>query len=69
MYIYNNNNNNNFQQYILAKLENLKSEMDEIVKEMKIETNYGIHKYNWSKDYARRLYNHSVGNGYLLNFV
>lgn len=35
--------------------------MDEIVKEMKIETNYGIHKYNWPKDYARRLYNHSVG--------
>lgn len=51
-----------FQQYIFAKLENLKSEMDEIVKEMKIETNYGIHKYNWSKEYARRLYNHSVGN-------
>ncbi|XP_029676642.1 cytochrome c oxidase assembly protein COX18, mitochondrial [Formica exsecta] len=49
-----------YQQYIFAKLENLKSEMDEIVKEMKIETNYGIHKYNWSKEYARRLYNHSM---------
>lgn len=49
-----------YQQYIFAKLENLKYEMDEIVKEMKIETNYGIHKYNWPKDYARRLYNHSM---------
>ncbi|KAL6449108.1 hypothetical protein ACFW04_000660 [Cataglyphis niger] len=49
-----------YQQYIFAKLENLKSEMDEIVKEMKIETNYGIYKYNWSKEYARRLYNHSM---------
>lgn len=43
-------------------MENLKYEMDEIVKEMKKETSYGIYKYNWSKDYARRLYNHSVGN-------
>ncbi|XP_029171298.1 cytochrome c oxidase assembly protein COX18, mitochondrial isoform X2 [Nylanderia fulva] len=49
-----------YQQYIFAKLENLKYEMDEIVKELKIETNYGIHKYNWPKDYARRLYNHSA---------
>ncbi|KAG5328489.1 COX18 protein, partial [Acromyrmex charruanus] len=49
-----------YQLYILAKLENLKYEMDEIVKEMKKEINYGIHKYNWSKKYAKRLYNHSV---------
>ncbi|XP_011630837.1 cytochrome c oxidase assembly protein COX18, mitochondrial [Pogonomyrmex barbatus] len=49
-----------YQLYILAKLENLKHEMDEIVKEMKIEINYGTHKYNWSKEYARRLYNHSM---------
>ncbi|KYN05481.1 PREDICTED: mitochondrial inner membrane protein COX18 [Cyphomyrmex costatus] len=49
-----------YQLYILAKLENLKYEMDEIVQEMKKEINYGIHKYNWSKQYAKRLYNHSV---------
>ncbi|GAB1869310.1 Mitochondrial inner membrane protein COX18 [Camponotus japonicus] len=49
-----------YQQRIFAKLENLKYEMDEIVKEMKKETSYGIYKYKWSKDYARRLYNHSV---------
>ncbi|CAL1685066.1 unnamed protein product [Lasius platythorax] len=49
-----------YQQYIFAKVENLKYEMDEIVKEMKIETNYGIYKYNWPKEYARRLYNHSM---------
>ncbi|KYN43362.1 Mitochondrial inner membrane protein COX18 [Trachymyrmex septentrionalis] len=49
-----------YQLYILAKLENLKYEMDEIVKEMKPELNYGIHKYNWSEKYARRLYNRSI---------
>jgi len=49
-----------YQLYILAKLENLKYEMDEIIKEMKTEINYGTHKYSWSKKYATRLYNHSV---------
>lgn len=49
-----------YQQYIFAKLENLKYEMNEIVKEMKKETYYGIHKYNWPEEYARRLYNHSL---------
>ncbi|EFN71834.1 Mitochondrial inner membrane protein COX18 [Camponotus floridanus] len=49
-----------YQQRIFAKLENLKYEMDEIIKEMKKETSYGIYKYKWPKDYARRLYNHSV---------
>lgn len=41
--------------------------MDEIVKEMKKEINYGTHKYNWPKEYATRLYKHSVGN--VLSFV
>ncbi|EFN89339.1 Mitochondrial inner membrane protein COX18 [Harpegnathos saltator] len=49
-----------YQQYIIAKLENLKLEMDEIVKEMKKETDYGVYKYKWSKEYATRLYTHSV---------
>ncbi|XP_012233652.2 cytochrome c oxidase assembly protein COX18, mitochondrial [Linepithema humile] len=49
-----------YQQYILAKLENLKPEMDEIVKELKVETNYAMHKFNWSKEYARPLYNRSL---------
>jgi len=41
--------------------------MDEIVKEMRKEINYGTYKYNWSKKYATRLYNHSVGN--VLSYV
>jgi len=36
--------------------------MDEIVKELKAETFYGIQKYNWPKVYAKRVYNYSVGN-------
>lgn len=43
-------------------MEILKLEMDEIIKELKMETGYGIQKYKWSQEYARRLYNHSVGN-------
>ncbi|XP_011881073.1 PREDICTED: mitochondrial inner membrane protein COX18 isoform X2 [Vollenhovia emeryi] len=49
-----------YQLYILAKLENLRSEMNEIVKELKKEVNYGTYKYNWSKKYAKQLYNRSV---------
>ncbi|XP_012537074.1 cytochrome c oxidase assembly protein COX18, mitochondrial isoform X2 [Monomorium pharaonis] len=49
-----------YQLYIVAKLENLKPEMDELVKEMKKEMNYGVSKYNWSKTYATRLFSHSV---------
>ncbi|EZA53388.1 hypothetical protein DMN91_004592 [Ooceraea biroi] len=49
-----------YQQCIIAKLENLKPEMNNIVKELKIETRYGMQKYNWPKPVARRLYNHSV---------
>lgn len=43
-------------------MENLKFEMDEIIKELKKETSYGILKYDWPKEHAKRLYNHSVGN-------
>lgn len=49
-----------YQQYILAKLENLRPEMDEIVKELKVETGYAMHKYNLPKEHARRLYNRSL---------
>lgn len=43
-------------------MENLKPEMEEIVKELKVETAYAIHKYNWPKEHARHVYNRSVGN-------
>ncbi|XP_014478096.1 PREDICTED: mitochondrial inner membrane protein COX18 [Dinoponera quadriceps] len=49
-----------YQHCIIAKLENLKFEMNEIVKEMKKETNYGVYKYKWPKEYAKRLYIHSM---------
>ncbi|XP_020289721.1 mitochondrial inner membrane protein COX18 [Pseudomyrmex gracilis] len=49
-----------YQQYIMAKLENLKLEMNQLVKEMKAEAAYGKHKYKWSDDYTRRLYNLSA---------
>ncbi|KAL0104427.1 hypothetical protein PUN28_017275 [Cardiocondyla obscurior] len=49
-----------YQLYILAKLENLKCEMDETVKEIKKEINYGMCKYNWSKKYTMLLYKRSV---------
>jgi hypothetical protein len=39
--------------------------MDEIVKEMKAETFYGIQKYNWPEKYAKRVYNYSVGNVFI----
>lgn len=39
--------------------------MDQIVKELKIETRYGMQKYNWSVEYARPLYNRSVGNDFI----
>jgi len=39
--------------------------MNEIIKEMKVETFYGIQKYNWPKKYAQRVYNYSVGNVFI----
>lgn len=51
-----------FQKYIFAKLENLKPEMDQLVKELKGETAYAIKKFNWDEAYARRMFNLSVSS-------
>lgn len=49
-----------FQKYILAKLENLKPEMDQLMKELKGETAYAIKKFNWDEAHARHMFNRSV---------
>lgn len=52
-----------YQQYILAKLENLKLEMPDIVKELKRETAMAVKMYNWDERMARITYNRSVSSG------
>ncbi|KAK3860312.1 hypothetical protein Pcinc_033627 [Petrolisthes cinctipes] len=49
-----------FQQYIMAKVENLKPEMEELVKELKKEMAVAIKKYNWDLKYARNVYSRSA---------
>lgn len=50
-----------YQQYIVAKLENLRLEMPEIVKELKHETAVAVKLFNWDERTARIQYNKSVG--------
>lgn len=49
-----------YQHYIIAKVENLKPEMDEIVKELRYETNFNVMKHGWPEKYARRVYNEAL---------
>lgn len=49
-----------YQHYILAKLENLKIEMPDIVKDLKQETALAIKMYNWDEKTARITFNRSV---------
>lgn len=50
-----------YQNYILAKVENLQLvEMPEIIKELKRETAAAIKKFNWTEKEARIVYNRSV---------
>ncbi|XP_069680104.1 cytochrome c oxidase assembly protein COX18, mitochondrial isoform X2 [Periplaneta americana] len=50
-----------YQNYILAKVENLQLlEMPELVKELKKETAIAIKKFNWSEKQARVIYNRSL---------
>lgn len=51
-----------FQNYILAKVENLKPEMDKLVKELKRETAIAIRKLGWDEKHARIMFNRSVIN-------
>jgi membrane protein insertase Oxa1/YidC/SpoIIIJ len=50
-----------FQAKILAKVENITTEMPAIVKELKIETARAIKKFEWSEAQARVMYNRSLG--------
>ncbi|KAK8730818.1 hypothetical protein OTU49_007949 [Cherax quadricarinatus] len=49
-----------YQNYIVSKLENLKPEMDELVKELKKETAYAIRKFGWNEKHARHMFNRSA---------
>lgn len=51
-----------YQNYILAKLENLKLEMPEIAKELRKETAVAIKLYKWDEKKAKLVYNRSVSN-------
>lgn len=41
----------------MAKVENLKPEMDKLVKELKVEIALAIKKFNWDHKHARMVYN------------
>ncbi|XP_008557667.2 cytochrome c oxidase assembly protein COX18, mitochondrial [Microplitis demolitor] len=49
-----------YQQYIFAKLTHLKYEMNEIVKDLKHETNVAVTIYGWTEAYGRSVYNRSL---------
>lgn len=49
-----------YQNYILAKVENMKPEMDELVKELKRETAIAIRKFGWDEKHARIMFNRSA---------
>nr|CAH7739754.1 unnamed protein product [Callosobruchus chinensis] len=49
-----------YQYYILAKIENLKGEMSEIVEELKKETTMAVKMYKWDEKTARSAYNRSL---------
>ncbi|KAB7504727.1 Mitochondrial inner membrane protein COX18 [Armadillidium nasatum] len=49
-----------FQNYIIAKIENLRPEMDELIKVLKKETAFAIKKFQWDEKYARIMYNRSA---------
>lgn len=48
------------QHYKFGKLELVKLEMDELVKELKRETAVAIKRYRWTAAEAKRHYNKSV---------
>jgi inner membrane protein COX18 len=49
-----------YQSYIVAKLENVKLEMDEIAKELKKETSIAVKMYNWDERTARIAFKRSI---------
>ncbi|XP_042231731.1 cytochrome c oxidase assembly protein COX18, mitochondrial-like isoform X2 [Homarus americanus] len=48
------------QNYVMAKLENLKPEMDELVQELKKETAYAAKRFGWDEKQARLMFNQSA---------
>lgn len=57
-----------YQNYILAKYENLHLEMPDIVKELKYETAIAVKMFNWDERTARMHYNRSVSCNNFLNY-
>lgn len=49
-----------YQQYILAKVENIQLELKEISKEMGKEVSIAVKKFNWSEDQAKLVYIRSM---------
>uniref|UniRef100_A0A6P7FHP9 Cytochrome c oxidase assembly protein COX18, mitochondrial-like isoform X1 n=1 Tax=Diabrotica virgifera virgifera TaxID=50390 RepID=A0A6P7FHP9_DIAVI len=49
-----------YQNYVLAKLQNLKSEMPAIAKELQKETAVAIKLYNWDEKKTKMMYNRSI---------
>lgn len=49
-----------YQHNVLAKYLNLRPELDKMVEELKLETNFAVYQYKWSETYARAVYNRSV---------
>nr|CAD7395628.1 unnamed protein product [Timema cristinae] len=49
-----------YQNYILAKVENITLEMPELAKELKKETFYAIKKFNWTEKQAAAAYNRTI---------
>lgn len=49
-----------YQKYIIAKVENLKPEMSEMVQELKKETAYAVKKYGWNEKHAKYMFNRSA---------
>lgn len=49
-----------YQNYIMAKLQNLRLEMPSIVEELKMETAYAMKKFNWTEDQAKLMFKHSL---------
>lgn len=48
------------QNYIMAKIENLKIELPDIVKNLKIETTIAIKRFGWTEQHAKLVYIRSV---------
>ncbi|XP_034936422.1 cytochrome c oxidase assembly protein COX18, mitochondrial [Chelonus insularis] len=53
-----------YQQYIFAKLTLIKYEMDDIVKDLKLQATAAVRYYNWEEAFTRSIYNQTVREEY-----